>query len=257
MDAAFDLTNGLEIIIHAGSIRRAQIALETSHILAKGIQQTGSLLQGCLSLLRASTIAKERLKDHARMRLGWQWRGGRRPGKIVLIHAGIAIVALTHGLHQIHGELQRRQLSVQPQLLRRHLIHRGAQVIIIAFGVSGLGSTQERGVGGRMRTGIGVGQLHIGQHAQLVLDRLERLQDGGELRKISFTARGPARFIAPHGHEDKPEPLGLTQWRLGSSRGGGNHGIEHRKGHRGPDGSQEGASGQCFLGQDHGRVFLY
>ena len=90
-----------------------------------------------------------------------QRRRRRRPGEIVLIDAGIAVVALADDRQQIHRQLQRRQLRVAADLLGGDLIDRRAQVIIRAFGALGLGGAQERGVRGRMRAGIGVPQFQV------------------------------------------------------------------------------------------------
>ena len=95
------------------------------------------------------------------MRLGRQRRGGRRPGKIVLIDAGVAVVALADDLQQIHRQFERRQLRLLADVLGGDLIDGGAEVIVGAFGQLGLGGAEEGGVGSRMAAGIGVLQFQI------------------------------------------------------------------------------------------------
>ncbi len=119
------------------------------------------LLQRRAPVGRAAALAEQPLEDDARMRLGRQRRRRRRPGEIVLIDAGVAVVALADRLEQVHRQLERRQLRLLADLLRGDLIDRGAEVVVGALGPLRLGRAQERGVRGRMRAGIGVLQLQV------------------------------------------------------------------------------------------------
>ena len=100
-------------------------------------------------------------KDDPRMSFGRQRRRRRRPGKIVLIDAGVTVVALAHRLDQIHRQFQRRQLRLLADLLGGDLIDRRSQVVVRAFRQLRLGGAQEGGVGGGVRAGIGVLQFQI------------------------------------------------------------------------------------------------
>ena len=120
------------------------------------------LAQRGAALGRAAAFAEQAFKHDPRMRLRRQRRGGRRPGKIVLVDAGVAVVALADHLQQVHRQLQRRQLRLLADLLRGDLIDRRAEVVVGALGQLRLGRAEERGVRSRVRAGIGVLQLQVG-----------------------------------------------------------------------------------------------
>ncbi len=120
---------------------------------------------------RAAALAEQALEDDARMGLSRKRRRRRRPREIVLIDARVAVVALTDRLEQIHRQLQRRQQRLVADLLRGNLIDRRAQVVVGAFGPFRLGRAEERGVGGRMRAGVGVLQLQVRDDRELIDDR--------------------------------------------------------------------------------------
>src|SRR5437868_6589974 len=100
----------------------------------------------------------------------------RRPGEVVLIDAGIAVVALSDDGKQVYRQLQRRELRVAADLLSGDLIDRCAEVIIGALGPFGFGSAQERGVGSRVRPWIRVPQLQVRDYRDLLLHGRERAE---------------------------------------------------------------------------------
>ncbi len=82
---------------------------------------------------------KRRLEHEPRMRLGRQRRRRRRPGQIVLVDAGVAVVALADGLQHVHRQFERRQLRLPADLLGGDLVDRRAEVVVGALGVLGAG----------------------------------------------------------------------------------------------------------------------
>ena len=83
------------------AIGRAELAVEPRDVLAEPIEQAGASCatrRGAFG--GAAAFAEQTFEDDARMRLGRQRRRGRRPGKIVLINAGVAVVALADRLQQ-------------------------------------------------------------------------------------------------------------------------------------------------------------
>ena len=78
----------------------------------------------------------------AAKQLGRQRRRRRRPGQVVLINAGVTIVALSRRLQHVHRQLERRQLRVAADLLRGDLIHGRAEIIIRTLRVLGAGGAE-------------------------------------------------------------------------------------------------------------------
>ena len=170
----------------AAFCRRAMSSLTESSRLAR-------LLQRRATVGGAAALAEQALEDDARMRLGRQRRRRRRPREVVLIDAGVAVVALADRLEQIHRQLERRQLRLLADLLRGDLIDRGAEVVVGALGPLRLRRAEERGVRGRVRAGIGVLQLQVRDDRELIGDRRERLERRRELVEPALARRRPAR----------------------------------------------------------------
>ena len=185
-------------------------------------------------------------------RKGRRWR---RPREIVLVDARIAVVALTHHLEQIHRQLQRRQQCFLADLLRSDLIDRRAQVVVRALGPFRRGRAEEGGVGGRMGAGIGVLQLQVGDHRQLIHDRAQRLERGRQLDQPALARRSPPADVASHRHVDKAQTTHRIGRRPGQSGHRGNHGIQQRERQAGAHTAQESPARQCLL-CDHHRDFL-
>ena len=102
--------------------------LQAGDFCIKSVEQAGAFAQGRLALSGVAAFAEKHFEDDARMRFGRQRGGGRRPGEIVLVDARISVVALTHGLQQVHRQLERRKLRLFPGLVGEDLIHRDADV---------------------------------------------------------------------------------------------------------------------------------
>ena len=187
---------------------------------------------------RAAALAEQALEDDARMGLGRQRRRGRRPRQIVLVDAGVAVVALAHRGEQIHRQLERRQPRLLADLLRRDLIDRRAQVVVGALGPLRLGGAQEGGVGRRVRAGIGVLQLQIRDHRELIDQRRQRAEDRRKLGEIC-AGRSPPGDVAAHRHVDKAQAAHRIRRRRGQRGHRRNHRIQQRQRQRRPHAAQE------------------
>ena len=185
------------------------------------------------------------------MRLGGQGRGRRRPRQVVLVDAGVAVVALPDRLQQVHRQFERRQQRLMPDLLRRDLIDGRAQVVVRAFRPLGRRRAEERGVGRRVGAGIGILQLEVADDGQLIDDRRQRLQRRRQLEQLAVAARRPPRQVTAHRHVDETEPPHRLGHRAGERRHRRDHGIEQRQRHAGAQSSQERPPWQCFSGDDH------
>ena len=92
----------------------------------------------------AAHFPEQAFEDNARMGLGRERRGGRRPGKVVLVDASVAVIALADDLHQIHGQFERRELGFLSNVLRGDLVDGRAEVVIRALGPLRLRRAEER-----------------------------------------------------------------------------------------------------------------
>ena len=137
------------------------VFLQPRDLLGHRIEQAGPLLQRRAAIRRAAAFAEQALEDDPRMRLGRQRRRRRRPGEVVLIDAGVAVVALADDRQQVHRQFERRQLRLVADLLGGDLIDRRAEIVVGALGLLRLGGAQERGVGGGVRARIRVPQLQV------------------------------------------------------------------------------------------------
>ena len=176
-----------------GAIGRAELVVELRELFHHGIEQAGPASQGGAAFRRGGAVAEEPLEHDPRMRLARQRRRRRGPREIVLIDAGVAVVALAGDRQQIHGQFERGELRAPADLLGGDLIGGGSQVIVRAFREPGPGGAQECGVGGRVRAGIGVAQLQVADDRDVVLDRRQRGQRG---RKLVETVRRRAASSA-------------------------------------------------------------
>src|SRR4029077_16210305 len=147
LDLPLDLANAVEIMIDANTIRYAHALLEPRDVSAEGIEQAGATAPRVAARGRVAALAEEALEDDARVRLGRERGGRRRPGEAILIHARVAVVAHASERVQVHRELERRQLRLAADLPGGDLVNRRAQEIIRALGVLGERCAQESRIG--------------------------------------------------------------------------------------------------------------
>ena len=190
LNPALDLAHRVQVLVHPGAVAGAQLALQPRDVVAHPVEQARAASQGGAPLGRGAALAEQALEHHPRMGLGRQRRGGRRPREVVLVDAGIAVVALTDHVEQVHRQLERGQLRLLPDLPGRDLVDGGAQVVVGALGPLRLGRAEERGVRRGVGPGVRVPELEIADHRQLVLHRRQRSQARRELRQLSRRRAG-------------------------------------------------------------------
>ena len=249
------LADRIEILIDPRAVVWSELLLKPGDVLAHPVEEAGAALERGAPIGRAAAFAEQPLEDDARVGLGRQGRRRRRPRQIVLIDARVAVVALADRLEQVHRQLQRRQQRLVADLLRGNLIDGRSQVIVGAFGPLRPGGAEERGVGCRMRAGVGVPQLQVGDDRELIGNRGQRPERGGQIDQRAFALRRPAREVASHRHVDETKPPHRRGRRAGEGGHRRNHGIEQRQRHRRAHPAQERPPRQCLPGDDH-RDFL-
>ena len=179
----------------------AELPLQPGDVFAHPVEQAGALAERGAPLRRAAAFAEEALEDDARMRFRRQRGGGRRPREVVLVDAGVAVVALPHHFHQIHRQLQRRQLRLLPHLLRGDLIDGRAEVVVAAFGPLRFRRAQERRVRRGVRARIRVLQLHVADDGDVVHHGRQRAERA---------ATAPSARLSPGGvQREMSEPIGM------------------------------------------------
>ena len=240
LNSALHLANGIQIFADFIAVARAEFPLEAGNIRRHPIQQAGVFSQFGGALRGAAAFPKEPFENRARVRFSRQRRSRRRPGEVVLIHACVAVVAYSDRSQQVHREFQRGHARVLADVLRGDLIDRGAEEIVRALGPLGFGRAQEGAVGGRVRAGIGVLQLHIGEHVELIFIGSQRAQRGRKFAQhASRTGRSPLRNDRSHWDVDKSQASHRDRRgrRLRCQRR--DHRVEQRQSQSSPNASQE------------------
>jgi hypothetical protein len=130
LDLPLDLANAVEIMIDSNTIGDAHTLLEPRDVSAERIEQAGAAPQCLAARGRVAALAEKALEDDARVRLGRERSGRRRPGQAILIDARVAVVADAGERVQVHRELERRQLRLAANLLGGDLVDRRAQKIV-------------------------------------------------------------------------------------------------------------------------------
>ena len=250
LNAALDLAHGVEILADAHAIGGAEPALQPGDVVANPVEQAGAFAQRHPPIGRAAAVAEQPLEDDARMCLRGQRRRRRRPREIVLVDARVAVVALADGLEQVHRQLQRRQQRLPADLLRGDLIDGGAEVVVGALGPLRFRRAQKRGVGSGVRPRIGVLQLQVRDHRELIHERAERLQRRRELGQ-ACRARRPARQVAAHRHVDEPQAPHRLGRRARQRRHRRHHRVEQRQRDSRPHAAKKRPARQGFPGDDH------
>ena len=207
----------------------------------------------------AAPFAEQALEDDPRVGLGRQRRRRRRPREVVLIDAGVAVVALADGREQVHRHLERRQLRLLADLLGGDLVDGRAEVVVGALGQLRPGRAQEGGVGGRVRAGIGVPQLQVRDRRHVLLDRGQRAQDRRQLVERVRARRSPPGDVAPHRHVDEPQApeAGRGGRRAGQGGHRGDHRVQQRQRQRRPQAPEERPARQGLLRDDHSDFLIW
>ena len=140
-------------MIDAHAIGRADALLEPRDVCQERIEQAARLRSAARRAAALPPLAEEPVEDDARMRLGGSGVVGDDQERQFLIDARVAVVAHAGERVQIHRELERRQLRLAADLLRRDLVDRRAEKVVRALGVFGERRAQESGVRGVVRAG--------------------------------------------------------------------------------------------------------
>ena len=138
LDALLDFAHAgeefIEFLIVPRGERAAHAAGLTRHVIEHGTLLRLAHQQALLALGGVLARAEEPLEQQARVGFRRQGRGGRTPGKVVLIDTDIPAVAGAGVLHGVAGNLQRGEGRQMAHLLRRDLVDGDAGVEVGAQG---------------------------------------------------------------------------------------------------------------------------
>src|SRR6266566_2378427 len=101
-DALFNFAHASQILVEFLPVPRSKLALQGAGIIEHKVQDASLLFLTALKALFAFTGragAEESLEQEAGIRLGRDGLGGRVPGQIVLISAGISGIAVAGFAH--------------------------------------------------------------------------------------------------------------------------------------------------------------
>jgi hypothetical protein len=89
-------------LVDAVAIAGSQHVLEADEFFGHGIEETRSPSESSAPFDGAAFLAKDVLEHDSRMSFRRERSRRRGPGKIVLIDAGVTVIALTHDGQQVH-----------------------------------------------------------------------------------------------------------------------------------------------------------
>ena len=106
LDLAFNFADAVQRLIHSRAIAGAHSLLQPRNVPGECIEQAGSIFQRRATCGSGAAFAEQTFEYNARMSLGGKRSRGRRPGKTILIHARVTVVAHSSERVQIHRQLE-------------------------------------------------------------------------------------------------------------------------------------------------------
>ena len=254
-DAPFDVAHRVEILAQLAPVARPQLAGQAVRAFGDRVEQAGVLLQPRPADRRigAAGVAEQTLEHDTGIVLHRQRRGLVGPRDGVRVGATEPVAARPGEVAAVDRQLQRGELRLPPQNAPGELVHRDAGQHVGAVLRLGRHAGEEARRSARVRAGTG-DPVHSGQHLHVAAQRLQRLQDEGELEVRAFRRGDPVLHPHPVGHVDHPEPRDGGRRGLAKRRERRNHPVEERKRQRYAESAQHGAPRERLSGDDHGAL---
>ena len=258
LDAPLDLPDRVEILIDLRPIAGAELPLQAGHVGHDPVEDAGVLLQLRAPPLRGSAVAEQALEDHPRIGLGRQRRGRRRPRQIVLVRAGVAVVAVADLRDQVDAELQGRNGRVAPDGAGGDLVDRGAVLVVGALGPLRARAAEEAGVRrGVVPRGVGVLELEVREDREVLEIRRQCGKRRRERRDPSDVRRRPRDGVGPHRDIDEAQPSDRCGRRHADRGERRHHGVQERQRKRGAKAAQERPARKRHLRDDHSNLLIW
>ena len=259
LDAPLDVAHRREVVAELGLVGRPEPLPQPRHLAGHRVEDAPVLAPTRAPRLGigGGAVAEQPLEERPRVALHRQRGRGRAPGQGADVGATEAGVAGAGELGQADAHLERGELGLPAEHLRRDLVDGGAGPEVGPLGRLGVHPGEERAgdapvaAGGVARKLGGGGVVEPGQYLQPVAERFQGLQDRGELEPAALGGGGPVVHDRPVRDVHHPQPR-LRPGRRPLERGQGrDHPVQQRQGHRGAEAAEHGASGKRLSGDDH------
>ena len=199
-DPQLQLADAGEVLVQLLPVGAAQPVVQAPGVFQDGVEHAGPQAVPLEAVGVVGPVGEEALEDEPGVDLGRQGGGRRSPGDRVLVDARIAAVAVAGAAVALDAELQRGQPGVVAEPAGGDLVGRDAGPEVGPGGLPRLAAGQE----GRRGAGVVAAAVAVwpalvagqaAEHQQVVPERGQRLQDGGELEA------GPLGRGRPVGHD--------------------------------------------------------
>jgi hypothetical protein len=205
-----------EIFIDLAPVGRAKRLSELFGFLADEVQDAlvASIALGQVFAAFASCRATEEPIEHqAGIDLLGDRRGFTAPRKVGLISTTVTVVALAASLASLATDLQGREAGHTTDPLGGRLVDGDTGAEVGSVGLPRVAAGQKAGhgagvVASAVAEGAGRVQGQAAQHAEVVLDRLERLEDCRQIESGSQRSRRPAWHVDAVGDVEESHAQG-------------------------------------------------
>ena len=259
LNAPLDVAHRGQIVGQLGLVGRPEPLPQPRRLPGHRVENAAVLPPARAPRLGAggAAVSEQPLEQRPRVALHRQRRRRRAPAQGADVGATEAGVAGPGELRQADAHFERGELGAPAEHRRRDLVHRRAGAEVGPLGRLRVHPGQERagdapvaarGVARQLGRG---GVVEPRQDQQPVAERLQRLQDRGELEPAPLDRGGPVAHDRPVRHVHHAQPR-LRLRRRPLDRGQrGNHAVEQRQGHRRPEAAEHGTPGKRLSGDDH------
>ena len=193
------------------------------------------------------------------------WKSSHTIVEIINDDMPFLVDSVTAALNRLGAEVY---LIIHPILrverdARGKLVHRDAGPDVVSFGLLRVHAGQKRPGGSRMvarafaRPGNSFLAAEATDHQHPVSKRRERLQRPRDVQDPTFVRRGPSRHEDAVRHIDDAKTANRLRRTRARGAKGRHHAVQHRQRQRHADATQECATREVLLGDNHGsRVLL-
>ena len=250
LELLLHFANRGKILVEFAAIRGTQAGLQLLRIVGDEIQNAAAVLR--FPHARFGTedhaVAEQPFKQRSRIQNRRQRLGLAAPRQVVGVRAGIAGIAIARLARILQADFHRREARRPAHVVGHNLIHRYAGLDIhqaLLHLYAGQVAAAAAPVIARAIQQRAPGIVRqVAEHEDVVLERLQRLEDARQFGKLALVVRVPVAHDDAVGHVDERHADG--RFAGARRRKGGHHGIQKRKGDGGSHAAQKGAPGNRF-----------
>ena len=200
LDAQLHLAHGGEILVELALVVGAEADVELTEVVAHGVEDRLTLGVATLTL-EVGAGAEEAFEDQLRVHFLRHRLGGRAPGDVGLVDAGVTRVATAGQLAGFGADLEGGEARAVADAGRGELVGRDTGADVGAVGLTRLGAGEEGGhrtrvVAAAVAVGAGLVGGEAGEHREVGLVRREGREDRRQFgRQGAFGADAPAVHV--------------------------------------------------------------